>query len=87
MKTLVHRVEAGRLLGQRLAALSWSNPLVLALPRGGVPVAAEVACALHAPPDLLMVRKIARRVSANWPWPWWSMAVIPRSWSTRRPCA
>ena len=58
MKTFVDRVEAGRLLGQRLAALKLVDPVVVALPRGGVPVAAEVARALHAPLDLLMVRKI-----------------------------
>lgn len=58
MKTFVDRVEAGCLLGRRLAALKLVDPVVLALPRGGVPVAAEVARALHAPLDLLMVRKI-----------------------------
>ena len=58
MKTFVDRVEAGRLLGQRLAALKRVEPVVLALPRGGVPVAAEVARALHAPLDLVMVRKL-----------------------------
>ena len=58
MKTFVDRAEAGRLLGQRLAALKLVDPVVLALPRGGVPVAVEVARALHAPLDLLMVRKI-----------------------------
>jgi putative phosphoribosyl transferase len=53
------RGAAGRLLGQRLAALKLPPPrVVLALPRGGVPVAAEVARALHAPLDLLLVRKI-----------------------------
>ncbi|HEX7439024.1 MAG TPA: phosphoribosyltransferase [Caldimonas sp.] len=52
------RVEAGRLLAQRLAPLKLVDPVVLALPRGGVPVAAEVARALNAPLDLLMVRKI-----------------------------
>ncbi|MGE5712319.1 MAG: phosphoribosyltransferase [Betaproteobacteria bacterium] len=52
------RVEAGRMLGARLAALQLVNPVVLALPRGGVPVALEVARALDAPLDLLLVRKI-----------------------------
>lgn len=58
MKPFVDRIEAGRLLGQRLAALKLVDPVVLALPRGGVPVAVEVARALRAPLDLLMVRKI-----------------------------
>jgi putative phosphoribosyl transferase len=53
-----NRVEAGRLLGARLAALHLANPVVLALPRGGVPVGLEVARALDAPLDLLLVRKI-----------------------------
>ena len=53
------RAAAGRLLGQRLHALGLQPPLiVLALPRGGVPVGAEVAQALQAPLDLLLVRKI-----------------------------
>ena len=53
------RAQAGRALGKRLLALGLSPPLiVLALPRGGVPVAAEVARALKAPLDLLLVRKI-----------------------------
>ncbi|HEY0856804.1 MAG TPA: phosphoribosyltransferase [Albitalea sp.] len=58
MDGFADRVEAGRLLGQRLAALALADPVVLALPRGGVPVAAEVARALNAPLDLLLVRKI-----------------------------
>jgi len=52
------RVEAGRLLARAVLALDLVDPVVLALPRGGVPVAAEVASALHAPLDLLLVRKI-----------------------------
>jgi predicted phosphoribosyltransferase len=53
------RTEAGRLLAQRLAAYA-NRPdvLVLALPRGGVPVAAEVARALRAPLDVFLVRKL-----------------------------
>jgi putative phosphoribosyl transferase len=52
------RVAAGRALGARLAAMRLADPVVLALPRGGVPVGLEVARALHAPLDLLLVRKI-----------------------------
>ncbi|HSQ73676.1 MAG TPA: phosphoribosyltransferase [Rubrivivax sp.] len=53
------RAEAGRALAERLVAMAIAPPIVvLALPRGGVPVAAEVARALGAPLDLLLVRKI-----------------------------
>jgi putative phosphoribosyl transferase len=52
------RVEAGRQLAAKLVAMGLRNPVVLALPRGGVPVAAEVARALGAPLDLMLVRKI-----------------------------
>lgn len=52
------RTVAGRLLGARLAQLKLERPVVLALPRGGVPVGLEVARALDAPLDLLLVRKI-----------------------------
>ena len=52
------RVEAGRLLGERLAAMDLVDPLVLALPRGGVPVAAEIARRLEAPLDVALVRKL-----------------------------
>ncbi|HYM19262.1 MAG TPA: phosphoribosyltransferase [Micropepsaceae bacterium] len=52
------RVEAGTKLGQALAHLKEENPVVLALPRGGVPVAFEVAKALNAPLDVALVRKI-----------------------------
>jgi putative phosphoribosyl transferase len=52
------RKDAGRRLAGALIGLEKEGPVVLALPRGGVPVAAEVAIALHAPLDLLIVRKI-----------------------------
>ena len=52
------RAEAGRELAARLLELGLRDPVVLALPRGGVPVAAEVAKALDAPLDLIIVRKV-----------------------------
>jgi predicted phosphoribosyltransferase len=54
------RLEAGRLLGSELTARYAHRPdvLVLALPRGGVPVGYEVARALHAPLDVFIVRKL-----------------------------
>jgi putative phosphoribosyl transferase len=53
------RAEAARALASRLADERLPPPLVvLALPRGGVPIGAEVARRLHAPLDLLLVRKI-----------------------------
>lgn len=52
------RADAGRKLADALAAMELDHPLIYALPRGGVPVAVEVAKALHAPLDLLLVRKI-----------------------------
>jgi len=54
----VDRTEAGRKLAKALARYKSQQPLVLALPRGGVPVAAEVAAELDAPLDLILVRKI-----------------------------
>ncbi|HVY76987.1 MAG TPA: phosphoribosyltransferase family protein [Solirubrobacterales bacterium] len=52
------RHDAGRRLAERLAALAGEEPVVVGLPRGGVPVAAEVARALGAPLDFLAVRKL-----------------------------
>lgn len=59
------RVEAGRLLGKHLVRLRaegglgpLTDPVVVGLPRGGVPVAAEVARALEAPLDVIVVRKL-----------------------------
>jgi putative phosphoribosyl transferase len=54
-----NRVDAGRVLAAALATRDvTSDVLVLGLPRGGVPVAAEVARALHAPLDVFVVRKL-----------------------------
>ena len=52
------RQDAGRQLATRLAHLGAESPVVLGLPRGGVPVAFEVAAALHAPLDIILVRKL-----------------------------
>ncbi len=52
------REGAGRMLAEVLEKRADPDPVVLALPRGGVPVAAEVARLLKAPLDLVMVRKI-----------------------------
>ena len=54
----IDRDDAGRQLAKALARYKDRKPIILALPRGGVPVAAKVAEALHAPLDLLLVRKI-----------------------------
>ena len=53
-----NRVEAGRQLAARLGYLRGEDLVVLGLPRGGVPVALEVATALHAPLDVIVVRKL-----------------------------
>jgi len=52
------RIDAGRRLAKALSGYKSEKPIVLALPRGGVPVAAEIATALDAPLDLILVRKI-----------------------------
>lgn len=52
------RSDAGRRLAKELARYASEDPVILALPRGGVVVAAEIADALAAPLDLLLVRKI-----------------------------
>lgn len=58
-RAFADRAQAGRLLAQRLAGAGYDGPVVvLALPRGGVPIGAEVARTLGAPLDLLLVRKI-----------------------------
>jgi putative phosphoribosyl transferase len=52
------RAEAGRVLAGRVASLGLTDPVVLALPRGGVPVAHEIAERLGVPFDVLVTRKI-----------------------------
>ncbi len=62
MRTFADRLDAGRRLGERVREGLGAGPggpfVVLGLPRGGVPVAAEVAAALSAPLDVLLVRKV-----------------------------
>jgi putative phosphoribosyl transferase len=53
-----NRQHAGVQLGERIRSLGIRDAVVLGLPRGGVPVAAEVARALDAPLDVLLVRKL-----------------------------
>jgi putative phosphoribosyl transferase len=54
----LNRVDAGRRLADRLGSFRGSDVVVLGLPRGGVPVAEQVATALHAPLDIIAVRKL-----------------------------
>ncbi|MEB8386715.1 erythromycin esterase family protein [Rhodobacteraceae bacterium KMM 6894] len=62
METHTHkfsdRAQAGAQLADRLLAMDLDQPQIYALPRGGVPVAVEVADRLNAPLDLVLVRKI-----------------------------
>ena len=59
MERFTDRRDAGRVLAQKLLAYaSQTDVIVLALPRGGVPVAYEVALALDAPLDIFLVRKL-----------------------------
>lgn len=58
------RSDAGRQLAERVAALKLDDPVIYALPRGGIPVAIEVAKRLQAPLDLVIVRKIG---APGWP--------------------
>jgi len=52
------RKEAGQRLAEELLRYKHEHPVIIALPRGGVPVAFEVAKKLHAPLDIVIVRKL-----------------------------
>ncbi|MGZ8801003.1 MAG: phosphoribosyltransferase family protein, partial [Aeromicrobium sp.] len=58
MDVFENRVEAGRQLAVELESLRGQDAVVLGLPRGGVPVADEVAKALGLPLDVIVVRKL-----------------------------
>lgn len=58
MSGFFNRTEAGKALAKALADRDFHDPVILALPRGGVPVGIELARELHAPMDLVMVRKV-----------------------------
>jgi predicted phosphoribosyltransferase len=58
MRIFPDRAEAGRELGARLGRYRGRDVIVLGLPRGGIPVAREVARALDAPLDVFLVRKL-----------------------------
>jgi putative phosphoribosyl transferase len=60
------RAAAGRALGAELQRRGLEAPIVYALPRGGVPVAVEIAATLSAPLDLLLVRKIGVPGHEEW---------------------
>ncbi len=53
-----NRADAGRQLAERVQALHLESPVVLGLPRGGIPVAAEVATLLGAPLEAFVARKV-----------------------------
>ncbi|MFO7757259.1 MAG: phosphoribosyltransferase family protein [Roseovarius sp.] len=58
MREFADRKAAGQALAREIAGRDYEDPVVLALPRGGVPVGIEVVRTLRAPMDLVMVRKI-----------------------------
>ena len=58
MRIFKNRTEAGKKLAEKLLPYKKENPLVLAMPRGGVPVGYEVATALGSPLDTIVARKI-----------------------------
>jgi predicted phosphoribosyltransferase len=81
--SLSSRRDAGRKLAAALAEYKGQEPVVLALPRGGVPVAAEVAAELDAPMDLILVRKIGVPYQPSSPWARSSTVAIRLSCATK----
>jgi predicted phosphoribosyltransferase len=61
-----NREEAGKILAEKLQPYRGANVIVLALPRGGVPVAHEIAKGLDAPLDIISVRKIGHPISPEY---------------------
>lgn len=53
-----NRQDAGRLLSEKLEQFRNTNSIVLAIPRGGIPVALEISKALHIPIDVILCKKI-----------------------------
>ncbi len=62
----LNRIDAGQRLGLRLPHLLGEDVVVLGLPRGGVPVAKEIADVLGAPVDVIMVRKLGVPSQPEW---------------------
>lgn len=65
MRVFEDRSDAGERLGQALQRFKGSHPLVLAIPRGGIPVAAEIAKALNGDLDIIVARKLGSPISAE----------------------
>lgn len=62
----INRSDAGRLLAEKLSELKGKSCVVLGVPRGGIPVAAEVASRLDFPLDVLFVKKIGHPVNKEY---------------------
>lgn len=61
-----NRTEAGQLLAARLKAYHARPDVILAVPRGGVPVACQIANILHIPLDLLLIKKLGHPMSSEY---------------------